>query len=257
MRFFCITHTSLQATNNALTAACRRLDIAVILVSPDSYALHPRLVPVPGDLLYRAATDAASVRLEQALWQSGVAAFYDDPYGDGLDPKAQLLRHGVPTVQGAESLAHGETLRLVIVGDHVVATGTHSRLQSDRRILATTMAGNSILAASMPSPEAVALALKATRAMRIEFAGVDLRDDEAGRPVVAALHFPCDFADLQHSSGVDIAGAMVDHLVVKHCKGKIQAKNPYARLNPDTKPISAPQQALEPMLIQQWRPSGM
>ncbi len=36
-----------------------------------------------------------------------------------------------------------------------------------------------------------------------------------------------------------------------------QAKNPYAELNPHTQPISAPPQALEPMLIQQWRPSGM
>ena len=80
MRFFCITHEGLHATNEALTLACTKLGIEAIMVSADSYAARPDVAPVAGDLLYRAATDAPSDRLEKLLWQPGVAAFYDDPF---------------------------------------------------------------------------------------------------------------------------------------------------------------------------------
>src|SRR5205807_2439935 len=49
MRFFCITHDGLQATNDALALACEQRGIEAVMLSPDSYAARPDIVPAAGD----------------------------------------------------------------------------------------------------------------------------------------------------------------------------------------------------------------
>ena len=58
------------------------------------------------------------------------------------------------------------------------------------------------------------LAVKATRALGLEFGGVDIMITNNG-PKVAEVNFPCFFPRCQQLTGTDIAGMMVDYLMEK------------------------------------------
>lgn len=111
-----------------------------------------------------------------------------------------------------EYFEHVVAYRLIVVGERVVATEARCSGPGDFRPNAI---GGDTLGAVEPSARAVAIALEAARLMRVEFGGVDLLEDEAGRLVLAELNFPCYFADQQRNSGIDIAGAMIEHLLTK------------------------------------------
>ena len=270
MRFFCITHDGLQATNDTLVSACEQRGIEAIMLSPDSDIGLPETHPIPGDLLYRAATDTASDRLEKLLWQPGVATFYDEPFFECLYQGVMFERHGLPMPRTVHAVSRDRTLlekqvkrvggfpvvlkvpggeggqgvirvdsfaalfslldylgpspllmeyfehvvayRLIVVGKQVVATEARCSGPGDFR---SNAIGGAALGAVEPSAQAVAIALKAASLMRVEFGGVDLLEDESGRLLLAELNFPCYFADQQRSSGIDIAGRMIDHLAAK------------------------------------------
>lgn len=58
------------------------------------------------------------------------------------------------------------------------------------------------------------LAAEAVKVLQLEFGGVDLiqRGDEC---LLIEANFPCDFASARNITGVDVAGAMLDHLLRK------------------------------------------
>jgi len=270
MRFFCVTRDSLADTNQALAQACAARGIEAVMMSPDSHAAQPQLRPRPGDLLYRAATDAPCDRLEKLLWQPGVAAFYEEPFFECIYQGVLFQSHGLPMPRTIHALSadrallqsqveqlggfplvlkqpggeggrgvmrvdsqaalfslidylgpapllmeyfeHVVAYRLVVVGDQVVATEARHSGPGDFR---TNAAGGACLGAVAPSAQATAIALQAARLMRVEFGGVDLLENSAGRLLLAELNFPCYFADQQRDSGIDIAGAMIAHLAAK------------------------------------------
>nr|WP_295777629.1 hypothetical protein [Rhodoferax sp.] len=220
MRFFCITHAGLAATNDALAAACDRPDIEAVMVSPGNYTANRDSAPSPGDVLYRAAPDVASARLEKLLWRPGVAAFYEDPFFEYANQTMLFQRHGMATPRTllATNSEPAVAYRLVVVGDRVVAAEAQASGGEGWRVV-------------NPSLGAATMALKAARLMRVEFGSVDLLEDQDGRLVLVALDYPCDFAAQQARSGVDIAGAMVDYLVNKCALSPAKDKNPYAKLN--------------------------
>jgi hypothetical protein len=123
MRFFCITHAGLAATNDALAAACARPGIETVMLSPGSYTANRDSAPSPGDVLYRAAPDVASARLEKLLWRPGVVAFYEDPFFEYANQTMLFQRHGMATPRTllATNSEPSMAYRLVVVGDHVVA----------------------------------------------------------------------------------------------------------------------------------------
>ena len=59
------------------------------------------------------------------------------------------------------------------------------------------------------------LAIRAVAAQRLEFGGVDILEHESGRLYVLEANFPCYFAHAQLVAGIDVAGAMLDHLITK------------------------------------------
>lgn len=270
MRFFCITQDRLHDTNECLRAACASRGVEAVMLTPDSYALHPDRCPVAGDLLYRAATDVACDRLEKLLWRPGVAAFYDDPFFECMYQGVLFQRHGLPVprtihavsrdrmalaaqveqlggfplvlkqpggeggqgVMRVDSFAalfslvdylgtapvlmeyfeHVVTYRLIVVGQRVVACEARHSGPDDFR---TNAVGGGTLGAVLASEQAVDIAVKAAQLLRVEFGGVDLMENADGKIVLAELNFPCYFADQQRDSGIDIAGAMLDHLIAK------------------------------------------
>ena len=49
----------------------------------------------------------------------------------------------------------------------------------------------------------------------MELAGVDILQHPSGRLYLLEANFPCYFAHAQTLAGVDVAGAMVEHLMAK------------------------------------------
>ena len=70
------------------------------------------------------------------------------------------------------------------------------------------------------------MALKAARVLRIEFGGVDILENQDQKRLPAKLNFSCYFADQQRDADIDIAGAMLDHLMAKS-----RRINPHTTLN--------------------------
>lgn len=63
-------------------------------------------------------------------------------------------------------------------------------------------------------PEGLAeIAVRAARVLRLEFGGADIIEADDGVLRICEFNFPCYFADQQQQTGVDIAGALVDHLI--------------------------------------------
>jgi glutathione synthase/RimK-type ligase-like ATP-grasp enzyme len=57
--------------------------------------------------------------------------------------------------------------------------------------------------------------VSATRAIGLEFAGVDVMLHASGRAYVLEANFPCYFGHAQGDGAIDVAGAMVAHLLDK------------------------------------------
>ena len=61
----------------------------------------------------------------------------------------------------------------------------------------------------------VCLAVSAVQAIRRELGGVDILEHPSGRLYLLEANFPCYFPQAQVVAGIDVAGAMVDHLLTK------------------------------------------
>lgn len=108
--------------------------------------------------------------------------------------------------------------RLVVVGDRVVASYRNATLQNDFRSAATRDPADY---AAAPPEGMTALAVRATQVLRLELGGVDvLEHPPTGRLYLLECNFPCYFAQAQDVAGVDVSGAMVDHLLGKADAGR-------------------------------------
>lgn len=131
---------------------------------------------------------------------------------DSLPALFSLLDYAPPSAVMMEFFEHVVAHRLVVVGERVVAAEARHPGAYDFR---SNAAGAGLIGNVRPSRRAAGLALRAARALRLEFGGADILEDARGRMVLAELNFPCYFADQQADSGIDIAGAMLDHLMAK------------------------------------------
>jgi len=103
----------------------------------------------------------------------------------------------------------GRSFRLLVVGSRVVAsacfeaTGSEWRSNAARGGVATTFA---------PDDKAVALALAAAQSTGLGICGVDLLPTSDG-VLVCEINPTPGFSSLERASGVDVAGAIVAHLI--------------------------------------------
>lgn len=102
--------------------------------------------------------------------------------------------------------------RLIVVGERVVAAYRNRVDHNDFR----TYADADPEQFSVSPRDALAdLAVRAVRALRYEFGGVDILEHPSGRLYLLESNFPCYFATPQEIVGTDVSGAMIDHLVAK------------------------------------------
>ena len=105
--------------------------------------------------------------------------------------------------------------RCVVVGDRVAAAYRNFTYPDDFRSGPSSDPADYMI--PEPSP-LTALAVAATRAIRREFAGVDILEHASGRLYVLEANFPCYFPQAQEVGGIDVAGAMVDYLLAKSAR---------------------------------------
>lgn len=101
--------------------------------------------------------------------------------------------------------------RVVVVGERGVAGYRNDLLHDDFR----SAPSDERHAYTLPPPAALALAVAAVRVTHREFGGVDLLHHPGGRWYLLEVNMPCYYPHAQEVAGIDIAGAMVDHLHAK------------------------------------------
>lgn len=102
--------------------------------------------------------------------------------------------------------------RVVVVGDRAVAAYRNLQEDDDFRSYGSEDARD--FTADVPARLA-RIAIAAVRALRLEFGGIDLLEHPSGRLYLLEANFPCYFAQAQLYAGIDVAGAMLDHLIAK------------------------------------------
>lgn len=114
--------------------------------------------------------------------------------------------------------AKGRDFRALVVGRRVVAAMRRTAEPGEFR--SNLHLGGTGEAVAL-SPKFRAAAVKAARALGLDFAGVDLLDAR-GRPVVIEVNCSPGLEGIEHATGVDVADAMVRHLersVARRSKG--------------------------------------
>ena len=101
------------------------------------------------------------------------------------------------------------SLRLLVVGDSVVAAGRFSAAEGEWR---SNSARGGSADAYEPSDRETDLALAAARALGLGHCGVDLVSGEHG-PVILEVNPTPGFLRLEEATGVDVSRALVEHAV--------------------------------------------
>lgn len=189
----------------------------------------------------------ACVGPEAALEQAGVpqpATVWLTPGGPALEHLVELVG-GLPVVVKVPGLSHGhgvlraDTLpalrnlldfvhagghrpalrrfvadavhwRVVVVGDQAVTAYRNPTPEGDFRSQASLDPADYT---AEPPPGVLEVAVQACQAMQVGHGGVDVLVDPAGALFVLEVNYPCFYPQAQRVIGVEIAGAMVDHLL--------------------------------------------
>lgn len=98
------------------------------------------------------------------------------------------------------------------MGERVIAWYCKTPAANDFRAQVTGTPGEF---ARVPGAAMQDVAVRATRALNLEFAGVDILEQADGRIFLLEANFPCYFFHAQEFGGIDVAGMMLDYLAAK------------------------------------------
>ena len=173
-------------------------------------------LPIPPSL-----TVGSAAFLENAVADIGEYPFILKPFygthGRGvmlLDTPTSLTStvdtlcdlHHDYVIQAFVKEAGGVDIRVLVVGDEAIAAMKRSAPSGEFR--ANIHKGASGEAVTLPE-EYTRLAIKATAALELELAGVDLLETDEG-PVVLEVNPSPGFEELQSVTGIDIAAAIIE-----------------------------------------------
>jgi hypothetical protein len=122
-----------------------------------------------------------------------------------------------------------EHWRVVVVGDRPIAAYRNPPDPGDFRTSGTERADE--VTATPPEPLAT-LGVRAVRAVRSAFGGVDVLLHPSGRAYVLEANVPCYFPHAQLVGGVDVAGAMVAYLVERARQLRLRYGGPHGMSTP-------------------------
>ena len=117
----------------------------------------------------------------------------------------------------------GRDYRLFVIGGRVLAAIERRAAEGDWR---SNVARGATAAAFEAPAEWQAMALRAAAAIGADYAGVDLLPAPDGRVYVLEVNGIPGWEGLQRATGVDVAGAIVDHMVSRVRAGARSASKP-------------------------------
>lgn len=120
----------------------------------------------------------------------------------GMDTRPSLCQEFVAT-------SSGHDVRLQVVGDKVVAA--MERTSKDDFRANITNGGEA--RPWDPTPEQVDVALRASQALGLDFAGVDLLFGPNMKPLVCEVNSNAHFVNLYHATGINVADLIIAHAV--------------------------------------------
>lgn len=126
--------------------------------------------------------------------------------------------------------SHGRDYRLVVAGDQVVASMERRSATDDFRANATRGGEAFPL---IPSAEMVDIAVRSSRLLGLEIAGVDILDGGTEGPTICEVNSAPGAEKLEPTTGINVIGALVDHAIsVAHARQRpfIQAEPEQQRL---------------------------
>ncbi len=112
------------------------------------------------------------------------------------------------------AVSAGRDKRLFVVGDTVIAAIERRNLHGDFR---ANIENGGSPRAMIPTAQESALALRAAKALGLDFAGVDLLDDTDG-PRVCEVNSNAHFGGLYDATGVDAAAHILCYIRRRLCK---------------------------------------
>lgn len=108
--------------------------------------------------------------------------------------------------------------RIIVLGDKVIDSIEYKRQDNDFR---SNTGNEPTVSAKKFSSEVEEAAIAAVHALQLDCGGVDLLMQEDGTFYIAEVNFPCNFSRSQLTTGTDIAGTILDYLVMKAGKGVV------------------------------------
>lgn len=128
------------------------------------------------------------------------------------DLRMQLAQSDASAAMIEAFMPHDRCWRLTVLDGQVLAAHASAPAEGDFR---SNAAGGRVDQDAVLPSQAADIAVQAVAALRLEFGGVDLMEGPDGHLTLAEVNFPCAFAEQQTLSGVDIADAVVGHLITK------------------------------------------
>jgi tetrahydromethanopterin:alpha-L-glutamate ligase len=207
-------------------------ELGLTLVNPVDALLAAEDKPATSWRLARAGIATPAVRAVQSLRDAEAAlgelgpAVAKPPYGSlGIDVEPLrpgraarqrlsrlLARYGLVYLQ-AQFGRGGEDLRLFVIGDRVAAA---IRRTAARGAFAANEGQGGRLEPIAPLPRLARLAVRAARALGLEYAGVDLIDG-TGAPTVLEVNGAPRWRGILAASGRDMADEIVAHASARAC----------------------------------------
>lgn len=132
---------------------------------------------------------------------------------DSISSLLSILRTVIEAAHGnvflKQYIEHDEQARIIVLNGKVV--GEKGNIKNGEEIVLNT--GVNFTQAKRAYPAAIGeMAIQATRALGLNFGGVDILIGRDGKNYLAEVNMPCAFTYVEDIAGVDIAGKIVDFL---------------------------------------------
>jgi RimK family alpha-L-glutamate ligase len=181
------------------TVACERGADAIAAIREMGDAIVKPIFGSLGHGMVRVTSPDVAIRVVEPLAQIG-SIFYVQ----------RTIDHG------------GRDVRAFVVGGRVIGAIERTAPAGDWRT--NVSRGGSVRRFELP-PEWAALARRAAAAVGADYAGVDLLPSRGGSVYVLEVNGIPGWKGLQQATGVDVAGAVVDHLVERVRRGQAASES--------------------------------
>ncbi len=138
----------------------------------------------------------------------GVQVYLADDL-EGAKTIIEKLQPGEFIMQELVEASKGKSARIQVVGGEIVCS---MKLTNGQDFVSNVTSGGTMEEYS-PTEEEQAIALKATKALGLDFAGVDIIWDADGKPLLCEVNSNAHFKNIFDCTGVNVAEKIIDYII--------------------------------------------